>query len=459
MSHNSAYLEDEIKIEKRQWDFTEDELFQLVFRKNKKRHFLFASKVIGKYIAVHPYRSIIVARLLAMLLIQEEMETLDEIQRLLRYWNTLPSQDAFEACINQKYPLQKKTLFIGFAETATGLGHGVLSCFSQGAAYLHTTRIELEHDVEEFKFYEEHSHAMNHRCYIRELNDLVEYKRIVLIDDEITTGNTALNLIRTIVEELPIEEFVVLSLLDWRNGENQVRFQRLEEELGISIKCHALLKGQIKPYLVENIDALISNNQEVKWQQQALDYKELIREEMNGYYENIYIPFTDYVTLETRKNSEEVKAYSYMKNATGRFGITAEENRRLEEQLQLIGQELRKRRNYKKCLCLGTEEFIYIPNLIACFMGEDVYFESSGRSPIIAIDERSYALKNSLSFRSPEDLSLPIYLYNIENKGYEEVFWFLERDVDRAFKYGISKALYEKGIKKVHFVILNVGQK
>lgn len=44
-----------------------------------------------------------------------------------------------EEVFRYQYPLQEEVLFIGFAETATSLGHSMFQCF-QNAKYVHTTR-------------------------------------------------------------------------------------------------------------------------------------------------------------------------------------------------------------------------------------------------------------------------------------------------------------------------------
>ena len=88
-------------------------------------------------------------------------------------------------------------------------------------------------------------------------------------------------------------------------------------------------------------------------------------------------------------------------------------------------------------------------------MGENVYFACSARSPIITMDTTDYVLKDSFVFTSPEDTELPIYVYNIQYQEYEEIFWFLERDVDGRFKQKISESLKENGVKNVYFVVLS----
>ncbi|MFQ7118904.1 MAG: phosphoribosyltransferase domain-containing protein [Intestinibacter sp.] len=45
-------------------------------------------------------------------------------------------------------------------------------------------------------FLEEHSHATNHNLYYEDLKYLKDKEEIILVDDEITTGNTCINLIK-----------------------------------------------------------------------------------------------------------------------------------------------------------------------------------------------------------------------------------------------------------------------
>lgn len=59
----------------------------------------------------------------------------------------------------QKNPLSlpQKTLFIGFAETATALGHSVFASFAENAEYIHTTRENIEGISNVLHFAEEQS--------------------------------------------------------------------------------------------------------------------------------------------------------------------------------------------------------------------------------------------------------------------------------------------------------------
>ena len=66
-----------------------------------------------------------------------------------------------------KLDLPENPLIIGFAETATSLGHAFFDCIGH-AEYIHTTREEIKGYTPLLNFKEEHSHAVNQFCYIDE---------------------------------------------------------------------------------------------------------------------------------------------------------------------------------------------------------------------------------------------------------------------------------------------------
>ncbi len=148
-----------------------------------------------------------------------------------------------EEIFHYQYPLPEEVLFIGFAETATALGHSMFQCF-QNAKYVHTTRESIPNLESVITFEEEHSHATSHRCYV-DKSFFQNNNPIILVDDEMTTGKTALNIIRSIQQQFPREEYTIASLLDWRSNTNRRQFKQLEEELQIKIHVISLLEGRI----------------------------------------------------------------------------------------------------------------------------------------------------------------------------------------------------------------------
>ena len=490
MEHNCTYVKVNIQIEENRWNVGEKELFEVVIRKNKKRSFLFASKVLGKYIAVHPYTPMLISMILAEIFKMEvENEGFYEeaswrLREALKGLRSVPNKEAFEALKNASCELKKNTLFIGFAETATALGQGVFSAFKSNCTYLHTTRMPISEEGPTLFFKEEHSHAVHHTCYGREIEDWDIFERIVLVDDEITTGKTALNLIKVLTQQTKIKEFVVISILDWRSTEDQLEYERLEEALGIKILCISLLKGSLSIEVLKDMDTLVSRSEKLEWLERN---KELVEYNVKDYEEDceqaskdrsayplnhtekicsmqkkwvwndIFVSIDEQIILETMGSDKISRKLGFIRKATGRFGVTAKENKWFEEKAEAIGKVLGSYRQYKNCLCLGTEEFIYIPCLIASTMGDNVKFECSARSPIITMNESEYALTDAICFENPEDTALLSYIYNLEGKGYEEVFWILERNIEDAFKERICQAFMARGINAIHFVIFNKG--
>jgi len=155
---------------------------------NKKRGFVFVSKVLGKHYPAKP----------------SDMDKIHaQLAKLIR------------AEINDA-----PTMVIGFAETATGLGFGVYQKLDlKEVFYIHTTRYELPQPVW-LNFEEEHSHATSHRLYEIENEALLDLRsrveNVILVDDEFSTGNTLKNLATQLKPKLPhAKRFIGASILSW----------------------------------------------------------------------------------------------------------------------------------------------------------------------------------------------------------------------------------------------------
>ena len=99
----------------------------------------------------------------------------------------------------KKQDYLKSGVVISFAETGTALGHSVFNYINSDYEFIHTTREKVK-NKESLHFLEEHSHATNHNLYYEDLKYLKDKEEIILVDDEITTGNTCINLIKKINE-------------------------------------------------------------------------------------------------------------------------------------------------------------------------------------------------------------------------------------------------------------------
>ncbi len=185
-------------------------------RNNPKRGFLFVSKVLGKHVPSSPAQ---------MLAAQQDLVAQIAPERL------------------------RDALVIGMAETATGLGQGVFEAalktpYAPGL-YLQTTRYPLNH-AEQIEFEEPHSHAVQQFLYMPEAPLLRKYfddaRCVLLVDDEISTGQTLVNLVVALRKKNPrIEHVVLVCLTDFSEGAAE---QRLRAVPGIrSVATAALVQG------------------------------------------------------------------------------------------------------------------------------------------------------------------------------------------------------------------------
>ncbi|AXQ31597.1 hypothetical protein D0B54_01795 [Solimonas sp. K1W22B-7] len=173
-------------------DWTLERLCGFAARNNPKRGFLFLSKVLGKH---WPVRA-------------GEMRQTHE-------------------ALAERVPAaaDDEVVFIGMAETATGLGHGVFDAWQERhgrGLYLQTTRYTLD-GAAAFRFEEAHSHASEIRLYAPDSAALRERLQratlAVLVDDEISTGRTLAALVASLQPSCPVLRRVqLLSLTDFSAG-------------------------------------------------------------------------------------------------------------------------------------------------------------------------------------------------------------------------------------------------
>ncbi|WP_404427363.1 phosphoribosyltransferase family protein [Ureibacillus chungkukjangi] len=399
------------------YNFQLGQLFQMAARINKNRSFLFVSKVLGKHLAVNPKIPLLVGSLLAIRYLEVVYGESDP--RAQKIANAIQTNEGLEEIWGslQKAPisLPKATTFVGFAETATALGHAVFSSFSNNAKYIHTTREQIDSLTSIINFEEEHSHATSHRVYALDAEFFKDGSEVVLVDDEVTTGKTAINIIRTIKAEYPLKnEFTVVSILDWRTPEYRERYRQLEEELDIKIHTIALIDGVVS----------ISGTPTTDEYEMKTDHT--FQPEVS------YLPVSHLLSSDSLQQSSSTSVNgisnksSYL-HATGRFGLSIQKEKEFSNQIQAVANYVKEKRRGKKTLVIGTGEFMYLPMHIAAQMGEGVYFHSTTRSPIYHTNSNDYTIWQKFNFDSPENQGVTNYLYNIQANQYDEVFIIFER--------------------------------
>lgn len=204
----------ELQLAWTEGDWPLDELCGFAARVNRRRGFLIISRVLGRHLPAKP---------------TQVRATSDALARLV------PAD------------LPGPVLFVGMAETAITLGQAVHAtwCDQAGrndAIYLHSTRQQIGLDPM-IRFCEPHSHASAHLLYAPDPallpGGLSGVRSLVLVDDEVTTGRTFVNLASRLAPLLPnLERTEIAVLTDWSGG-------TYLSELPVRVGSHALLRGRI----------------------------------------------------------------------------------------------------------------------------------------------------------------------------------------------------------------------
>lgn len=366
----------------------------VALRNNKKRKFLFVSKNLGKHIPVDPKK-------------------VDELGFLVA------------KSYKNKYRNYKneKQFVIGFAETATCLSHSFFNYLESAEYFIHTTREEIK-ELKKLEFLEEHSHAMEQNLYIDNLKDIQNLDEVILVDDEITTAKTCINMISKIQKCFKVKKFVIASILNWIDEERNKEIQETAKKLGCSIEFVYLFNGDFE-FLMDNEpkDKIIKVDDNIS--------KAVIN--------NINLDFEEYFGY---------KKYSLY---TGRFGMDRQMQNKLLEIINRESKKLIPENKDSNVLCLGIEEFMYIPMMLSKNIEGNVFFHSTTRSPIIPEFNDNYPINEKYSFESFYNNNIN-FIYNLSANKYDECFLFMEifKEAEKVNEF--IKILEFAGIKKINIV-------
>jgi hypothetical protein len=425
-------LEADIEISENPYQLPIEELFTMAARINKKRSFLFVSKVLGKHWPIEPNKGLLTAALLAARFLEViKGVNCPEKEQLVQIFH---KEGTFKR--TRFIPAGINPIVIGFAETATALGQAFFDCF-QTADYFHTTREAVLGCDPEITFEEEHSHATSHRLFIPP--DIIRTGReVILVDDEMTSGKTALNMIRSIQTRFPRTHYTVISILDWRSEENLLAFSQLEQELGIIINVVSLLAGKVRVRKLKEI----SDGEPVY--ENKIKTKPLIEK----------IHLAPFFTSSSLVSINQANKCTFIKE-TGRFGLNSAENDDLQQKIAHVAAILKEKQHSVKTLCLGTGEFMYLPMRIAAEMGSGISYHSTTRSPIYINNQNGYGARYGLSFCNPEDTSVSHFVYNIPPRYYDEIFLFFEREAELVNYHSLFTELEKLQLQSVKLVFFS----
>lgn len=424
----------DVVIDQNPYSIPLENVFSMAARDNPKRKYLFVSELIGKHIPVSPQTPLLTGFLLASRL-AECLGIASDPAKINAAVDILLAKNIKDRFPISTYNLSGKALFLGFAETATALGHAVFDCFSENVSYLHTTRENLAGSHSTIYFTEDHCHAPEQKCVVFNPRLFENNDFIVLIDDEITTGNLGLNMIRAIQKQFPQKHYIILALLDWRSTAAKQKYAITEKELGIKIDVVSLLSGSFTvseekgshPFLNSNVNTVPVTVENLPAVEQLAE------------------PFGAEIKISDDANLRYLRC-------TGRFGINKKDMSNLKSKAKKLGEKLRAGRKGKRTLCLGTGEFMYIPFYIASYMGQGISVQSTTRSPVHPWSEPGYAVKQAITFYDPFKPGIKNFVYNIPPFYYDEVYIFWEREISPQQVQPLVAALNKLGISNITFI-------
>lgn len=341
-------------------NYQQKDLVRIAKRENNtKRSYLVVDPLQGKHVPVEPSKALNLFKSLA-----EKLQGKYEGERLL---------------------------LIGFAETATAIG--AQAAITLGTKYIQTTR-EVIPDARYLFFSEAHSHATEQKLVKDDIDRVInDIDRIVFIEDEVTTGNTIMNIIKIITKEYQKKiKFAVASLL---NGMTEESLKIYQDE---KIELHYLVKTDHSGY------GAVA-------EQYRCDGLYICAIPENHTHESADID------VQSEKNMREhiISIPGWM-NAR-RFVDAKQYEAACRKLVETVIAETGVKQG-ERVLVIGTEEFMY-PALLTGQeiekMGCEVRSHSTTRSPIAVSTEEEYPLHCRYELRSLYDPDRKTFIYDLEN--------------------------------------------
>ncbi|WP_307128988.1 phosphoribosyltransferase [Streptomyces sp. B1I3] len=369
------------------------ELLGLALRRNPKRAHLLVSNVLGKHVPQRP--SVVYGA---------GFELGERVRDLLG------EAEAHRAVV------------LGYAETATGLGHAVADGLGV-APYLHSTRRPVDGVAQAGGFEESHSHATSHLLLPEDPELLSAADRgapLVLVDDEFSTGNTVLNTVRALHERYPRDRYVIVALVDMRSEADRGRLAAFAEEIGARVDLVARASGTV----------LLPDGVLEKGRDLVAAHEAAPSTAAGGAGPEGPRPVPVRVRLDWPAGVPD----------GGRHGFTPVHRAALEAALPgMAGRIADALGDARRVLVLGFEELMYAPLRLGTALEDattaDVRYSTTTRSPVLAVDDPGYAIRSRLVFPAhddPADGPGERYAYNVAGAGFDAVVAVVDSTADTA---------------------------
>ena len=380
----------------------EDESYQLedllgfAQRINPKRAFLFVSKVLGRHIPVAP---------------STMRSAFTDLADLVP--NDLP----------------EPILVIGMAETAVGLSAGVHQAFQTrypNALLLNSTR-HAQHNDSDIDallttFSEDHSHASQHLIYQSKDKvtqaQLLASKTLIMVDDEASTGNTCVNVVTALRNAglTQLEQVHLTTLVDWSLAQNQGEAD-----------ADDAVSDQVAKRL-PNIDF----------------YRHHL---LSGAWTWTDAPNPEQITMPSVDTTE---AGSHALGNTGHWGRFPTLNSKdgfdnylanFQTTFELFNKQtpFDKAQLPKKILVLGSNEFVWLPFLLAEWLENQAIAQSQDSGTISIVNFSALtrspiaiggAITTMLSFSDNYGLGMTNFAYNVDPNEWDLIVLCVETSAD-----------------------------
>ncbi|MFI6337989.1 phosphoribosyltransferase [Streptomyces sp. NPDC050535] len=379
------------------------DLLGLALRRNPKRAHLLVSNVLGKHVPQSP--SVVYGYGFAL-------------GRRVR--DLLGAEESRAAVV------------LGYAETATGLGH----CVADGvglAPYLHSTRRPVPGVAGAGGFEEAHSHATSHLLLPEDPDLLAGSGPLVLVDDEFSTGNTILNTIRDLHSRYPRERYVVVALVDMRSAADTGRLDEFAREIGARVDLVTAASGTVRlpEGVLEKGQALVAEHETAGSSGSSVS---------PGFSGSSGSSGSDALAQPRPGRAGRVElGWPRGVPDGGRHGFTPGQRIRLDGALPALAARIADALpdEARRVLVLGFEELMYAPLRLARELEQvvaaEVRYSTTTRSPVLALDDPGYAIRSRLVFPAhdnPDDGPGERYAYNVAGAGFDAVVAVVDSTAD-----------------------------
>ncbi|MDJ1130643.1 phosphoribosyltransferase [Streptomyces iconiensis] len=369
-----------------------------------------------------------------------------------------------------------RAVVLGFAETATGLGHSVADGIG-AVPYLHSTRRRVPGVAPVGGFEEEHSHATSHLLLPEDPELLRGDGPLVLVDDEFSTGRTARNTIAALHAIRPRDRYVIAGLVDMRSPEDTAALEKCAAELGARVDVLALASGGVRlpDDVLERGRELVAahggdtgtargtgdrapvRRVDLGWPGGLPDGgrhgfgprdKERLDAALPGMAERVLAGLD--LDADGDGDASQGRGYDYgpgQDSATGLGQASAPGGAPAPDRVPATGPG-GGATPAARVLVLGSEELMYAPLRLADELerhtrgAAEIRFSTTTRSPVLAVDDPGYAIRSALRFPAHDAPYVPCpapregagtaerYAYNVAGQGFDAVVAVVDSEGD-----------------------------